>query len=554
MKVAFLGNYSIQFLVKLFKTRNPDYSIYEGLYNSVDTEILNPLSDIYSFKPDILVIHESYFTIQDHFYSTDNNGLKATQFYEEKTTRIIHLIEFIKSKIPHIKIIYPLLLEYDDSVFGTHSLKSPKSLLYQVRMYNNEIIRYSQSNDYLLPINPLNYKDNNLANRNNLYFNADLHFTTEYLEVLSNRITQIINSIKGLITKCVVLDLDNTLWGGIVGEDGPLHIKIGDSGEGKYYKKLQLWLKQLKNRGIILAVCSKNDEEMAKEPFLKNPNMILQLADFSIFVANWENKADNIRLIKESLNIGYDSILFLDDNPAEREIVRQLIPEVVVPELPKDLTDSLDFLIQKNLFENRYFSENDKDRTLQYRAEFNRLKTKLNYNSIDEYLKSLGMIGIVRDFNPEDSDRISQLTLRSNQFNLRTIRYSKEEILDLITKPDYLTFTLKLSDKFGDHGLVGIAIIKLLNNQEAFLDSFLMSCRVLKRGAEDFLLNHLLFSLKSLKIRSLKGQFIRTKKNKLVNDFFENHQFRLEEKSESSYCLEVAKYKMIKNYITNENE
>ena len=547
MKIAFIGDNSIQFLIKNFSSNCTECSIYEGLYNSIDTEILNVEGDLYKYEPDVIVIHESYFSFQEIFYSIEEDDVKI-QFYKEKSERLINLYTFVKSNLPKVRLIYPLIHEYDDSVYGTYSLKYKKSLLYQIRKYNNIIIDYASTNEDFLLIHPINYKDSTLNNNNNLYFNADLHFSLEYINFLSDRIYQIVRSLKAHMIKCVVLDLDNTLWGGIVGEDGPLGIKVSGQGEGKFYKKFQLWLRQLKERGIILTVCSKNDDHIAKEPFQINGEMILRLDDFALFVANWENKADNITLIKETLNIGYDSILFIDDNPAEREIVSQKLPMVVVPDLPEDFTDTLDFLIKRNYFEVRSFSENDKKRTSQYKAEYERIKLKSNYTSIDDYLKSLDMVAKLNSFTVEDAERISQLSLRSNQFNLRTIRYSKDEILNIINSDSYFTYSLRLSDKFGDHGLVAIAIVKLNDKHEAFLDTLLMSCRVLKRGVEACLMNKIVEELKKRSVHTLIGEYLPTVKNGLVQNFLTDHQFHYSLEN-NLYSIKIDQFKTIKNYI-----
>ncbi|MDA8769752.1 HAD-IIIC family phosphatase, partial [Schleiferiaceae bacterium] len=488
----------------------------------------------------------------DLFYSITDYERKSI-FFNEKSQRLIDLYTFVKSYLPKVKIIYPLMHEYDDSVFGTYSLKSNKSLLYQTRKYNNSIIDYASDRDDFMLLHPINYKDSTLNNRNNLYFNADLHFSVEYIDFLADRIFQIIKSLKAQMIKCIVLDLDNTLWGGIVGEDGPMGIKVSGQGEGKFYKKFQLWLRQLKERGIILTVCSKNDDHIAKEPFQINSEMILRLDDFALFVANWENKADNITLIKETLNIGYDSILFIDDNPAERDIVSQKLSMVEVPDLPEDFTDSLDFLIRRNYFEIRSISDNDKDRTGQYKAEFERVKLRTNYGAIDDYLKSLDMCAKLMSFTVEDAERISQLSLRSNQFNLRTIRYSKDEILNIMNSDAYLTYSLRLSDKFGDHGLVAIAIVKLNEKDEAFLDSLLMSCRVLKRGVEAYLMNKIVEELKNHSYQTFKGEYLPTVKNGLVQNFLTDHQFHNLDKN-NLHTMELDQYITIKNYINESRD
>lgn len=545
MRVAFLGDSAIQFLLSRFKLRVKDYILFEGTYKSTDTDILDSSSELYKFSPDVVVIHESFFTFQENFYIHSEIN-QEIEFSDKQSQRLINLFKIIKSNLPKVKLVYPLILEYDDGVYGSYSIKVKSSLLYQIKRYNNVLIDFAFKEDDLILIHPINYLDKNLAISNSLFNTADLHFSIEYLDFIAARIKQILDSLKAVIIKCVVLDLDNTLWGGIIGEDGLNGIKIGGSGEGKFYRRFQLWLKQLKKRGIILAVCSKNDEQIAKEPFLFNPEMILRLNDISLFIANWDNKADNIKQIKETLNIGYDSFLFLDDNPAEREIVRQRLPSVNVPELPTDMTEALDYLIAQNYFETRSISSNDESRTDQYKAEFERVKAQATYSNIDDYLDSLKMTAIVKKFTHEDSERISQLSMRSNQFNLRTIRYSLREVTDLIDSSSYFTYTLRLQDKFGDHGLVAIAVIKRLNSSTVFLENFLMSCRVLKRGVEGFFMNRIVRDVAGLGIERIEGEYIRTTKNTLVENFLENHQFFFDG---NRMILDVNKFSEINNYI-----
>ena len=235
-----------------------------------------------------------------------------------------------------------------------------------------------------------------------------------------------------------ILDLDNTLWGGIVSEAGVRGIEIGNLGKGHAFTDFQIWLRELKRRGILLAVCSKNDESAAKAPFLEHPEMILRLDDFAVFVANWNDKAENIKEIQRSLNIGMDSMVFLDDNPFERELVRTMLPEVTVPELPADPADYLSYLKSLNLFETTAYSGEDAERTKQYQTEEKRKNLRDSAGSYEAYLESLQMTADIRLFDEFQVPRISQLCNRSNQFNLRTVRYSEKEIENIIKDPEQI--------------------------------------------------------------------------------------------------------------------
>ena len=233
----------------------------------------------------------------------------------------------------------------------------------------------------------------------------------EALPLVAKNTLDIIKSLNGKFYKCIILDLDNTAWGGIIGDDGVEKIQIGNLGIGKAFTEFQLWVKKLRARGVIIAICSKNSENVAKEPFKSHPDMILKLEDISVFVANWENKADNIRYIQQVLNISFDSMVFVDDNPFERNIVRENLPDVCVPEMPEDPAEFLEYLYSQNLFETTSFSNEDSDRTKKYQIESKRVAAKKKYTNENDFLKSLKMnceINSFNDFNiPRNSPTIS---------------------------------------------------------------------------------------------------------------------------------------------------
>ncbi len=302
----------------------------------------------------------------------------------------------------------------------------------------------------------------------------------------------IINATIGRFKKCLILDLDNTLWGGIIGDDGIEKIQLGDYKIGKAFVELQSFIKCLKERGIILAVCSKNTESIAKEAFEKHPDMVLRLNDIALFVANWENKVDNIKYIKDVFDVGFDSMVFLDDNPFERSMVKAHIPEITVPDLPEDPSLFLNYLRRENLFETSSFSEADEDRTKQYQIEADRKSYKKSFANEEDFLKGLGMECAIASFTPFAIPRIAQLTQRSNQFNLRTILYSEDDIQRISLSENYFTLSFNLKDKFSDYGLISAIIMeKRENNRSLFIDTWIMSCRVLKRNVEKFVLNEI---------------------------------------------------------------
>ncbi|NBU99544.1 MAG: hypothetical protein EBS19_15270 [Spirochaetia bacterium] len=304
-----------------------------------------------------------------------------------------------------------------------------------------------------------------------------------------------------------------------MGDDGVDGIALGHLGDGEAFVDFQHFILELKKRGIILAVCSKNEESNAKIPFLEHPEMVLKLDDIAIFIANWDNKADNIKIIKESLNIGYDSIVFLDDNPYERNLVRNFLPEVIVPELPEDPALYVRHISELNLFETSSYTDEDKTRSDMYKVEFERQKLQKKYSNLEDYLISLEMKITLKKFDDFNLPRIAQLIQRSNQFNLTTKRYSEVECKALMEDKNIIPLYCKLKDKYGDYGLISVVILKKIESS-FFIDEWIMSCRVLSRGVEQYIMNHVFSLATELNIESVLGLYSPTSKNSMVKDFY----------------------------------
>ena len=447
-------------------------------------------------------------------------------------------------------IIQLTFAEKDDAVFGGYAPKTDKSFLYQIKKLNMKLFEGCSQvkNVYLTDINSLyfSYGAKQVFDEK-IYYTAKMPIAVEMLPYLAEKVLSLVQALSGKFKKCVICDLDNTLWGGVIGDDGIDKIEIGELGLGMAFTALQRWLLELKNRGIILAVCSKNEEAAAKEPFLKHPDMILRLEDISVFVANWQDKASNIRQIQAALNIGMDSLVFLDDNPFERNAVKSLIPEITVPELPDDPALYLGFLQEQNLFETASYSEEDSDRTKQYQAEMGRKQLEQQFGSYDEYLESLEMIAEAKPFDSFHFPRIAQLTQRSTQFNLRTVRYSEAEI-EAISKDDkYITLYFTLKDKFGDHGLISVVILEK-QASSLFIHEWLMSCRVLKRGMEEFIVDKIIKVASENGYGTVTGEYIKTPKNAMVEKIYENMGFS--QTDDGKYTVETSAYIPHTTYIS----
>ncbi|MGA9868230.1 MAG: HAD-IIIC family phosphatase [Acetobacteraceae bacterium] len=357
---------------------------------------------------------------------------------------------------------------------------------------------------------------------------------------------------QGRSAKCLVLDLDNTVWGGVIGDDGMDGIVIGQGSPlGEAYVAFQDYCRELSRRGVILAVCSKNDEANALEPFERHPEMVLKRADIACFVANWSDKAANIRQIAHELNIGLDSLVFVDDNPFERNLVRRELPMVAVPEVGDDPTSYAGTIADAGYFEALSVTEEDRERTTQYQGNRARDALKSTATDLDSYLRGLEMRLMWRRFDRMGLQRIVQLINKSNQFNLTTRRYTDEDVLAVMDDPAALGLQLRLTDRFGDNGIIAI-VIGRLREHDVEIDTWLMSCRVLGRQVEPTTLNLIAEQARHLGARRLVGEYIPTKKNAMVKDHYARLGFTVVETTEqggSRVILDLAAFTPAQTFI-----
>jgi FkbH-like protein len=518
-----------------------DVQLFEAEYNQIDFLVLNTSSELYEIKPSYLLISESSEKLIQKFYAASRED--QLHFAEMQIDKLRQYLDTINNTFQCV-VIYSNFMEINDSVFGNYSSKTNASFLRQIRKINIELenLTFEYKN---LSINDLSSLQNqygrNFTFSSSIYANTGIIHSTEVLPFIGKNYVDMIKASQGKIKKCLILDLDNTLWGGVIGDDGMEGIQIGNLGIGETFSRFQMWIKQLKNRGIILAVCSKNEEKAALEPFNIHPDMVLRLEDIAVFVANWDNKADNIRHIQSILNIGFDSMVFVDDNPVERQIVRDNIPEVTVPELPEDPAEYLSFLQNLNLFETASYSHGDSDRTRQYQEESLRVHKKKSFVNEDDFLKSLNMKAIVSSFQKNDIPRIAQLSQRSNQFNLRTIRFSEEDLTQIVRDDQFKTISFKLSDSYGDNGLVCIILLKKIENEAYLIHTWLMSCRVLKRGLEHLVLNEIVEQCNTAGATKIIGEYLPTSKNEMVKNHYLNLGFKTTN-NDKQYALTISDY------------
>ncbi|KAI4448788.1 hypothetical protein C823_003315 [Eubacterium plexicaudatum ASF492] len=550
-KLVVLGNCATQFLAASIsgyaKLEGINLHVFDVDYNQIDVQLRDSDSETYQSKPDAVLIYLASHKLYEEFMRFEIE--ERVLFADEIMSRLETYWDLILCNCK-ARILQMNFTEINDKVLGNYSAKAQISFTYQIRKLNMLLQERMMQKSNVYPIDLLSVQiglGNHVFYDPVLYYTAKMPIALNALPYVASAITDVLKALQGKLKKCVILDLDNTIWGGVIGDDGLAGIEIGELGRGFAFTNFQLWLRQLRERGIILAVCSKNEESTAKEPFEKHKEMILRLSDISIFVSNWEDKASNIKMIQKKLNIGMDSLVFIDDNPFERNLVRTMIPEVTVPELPEDPARYLIYLQELNLFETIVFSDEDKNRTGQYQAEFKRNELKQSFSSIDGYLKGLEMIGEAKAFQQLDYPRIAQLTQRSNQFNLRTIRYTEDDIQRMAEDDRYLTFSYTLQDKFGDHGLIAVVIMEKISKKEVFVNTWIMSCRVLKRGMEGFIVNKMVEEAGKAGFEIIRAQYIPTAKNLMVKDIYKDMGFEMTQEYEYQLC--IKQYNRKNNFI-----
>lgn len=554
LKISLLGDTSTQFLATAIKgmgvERGYNIDLFEAEYNQVERQFMDPMSELYKFDSEFIVVFQSAHKLGEY-----HSLLTVEQQLTLADDRLGFVASICENPIlANKKIIYFNYPEIEDTIFGSYANKVDSSFTFQVRKLNYELMKLAEQypNLYICDIAGLQNKlGRDVMFASNIYTSTEMVLSIDALPYVASRVMDIVCAIKGQFKKCLILDLDNTVWGGVIGDDGLEGIQLGHGlGIGKAFTEFQMWIKKLKQRGIIICVASKNNEEIAKEPFEKHPDMVLKLDDIAVFQANWETKVDNIRTIQSILNIGFDSMVFLDDNPFERNMVRENIPGITVPELPQDPSDYLEYLYSLNLFETASYSNADKDRTKQYQVEAKRVSLSKTFTNEADFLKSLNMVSTVSGFTKFNTPRVAQLSQRSNQFNLRTIRYTEADIAAMADDSNVIDLSFTLEDKFGDNGLVAVVIMKKKDTEKLFIDTWFMSCRVLKRGMENFTLNTIVERARAAGYKKIIGEYLPTPKNKMVETHYPELGFaKIEDATTAQYALDVENYKPLKCYI-----
>jgi FkbH-like protein len=527
-KIAVLGSSTTHQLVDMvdlyLQAGRINAQFYEADYGTLHQEFLDSSSGLHRFRPDFVLIVVSWRDLKERPAMSD--GAEEVRRRVQAEVSGWSALWRIAQEELGAQVIQSNFAAPPWRVMGNLDSRHPAGFSRFISLVNTALAEAAPAEVTLHDVDQLSAASGRWEwGDERFYHQAKLPCSPEYLVDYAHSLASLLLAQLGAGKKCLVLDLDNTLWGGVIGDDGLGGIRLGQGEpESEAFLAFQRYAKALGDRGVILAVCSKNTDAVAREVFEKHTEMVLRMEDISCFMANWDDKATNLARIAEQLNIGLNSLVFFDDNPAERSIVRQLRPEVAVPEVPSDPAYYIRALDRQRYFEALTISAEDLKRTEFYRADSQRQALGSSAKDLDAFLQSLEMVARIEPVADATLERTVQLIGRSNQFNLTTRRYSNADILNFTQNPNWLTCTITLRDRFGDNGLISVLLAKT-ESDALVVDTWLMSCRVLKRGVERVLLNSIVEQAKERGLKRIVGEYIPTPKNGLVRDHYQSLGF-----------------------------
>jgi FkbH-like protein len=524
--------------------------LHIGAYGQYRQDLLDLHSSLHQFAPQFVL-----FSISARDTIAGVPLTATTKEIEETIAEAIRELRLLWRKARenfNATIIQQTFLNVTESVFGNYDRLVPGAPAQVVMQLNDQLSKAAaQDSVLLLDVARASERDGIDAWFDiGKWLHGKLEIAPEATTLCGDMIARIVAAQRGLSKKCLVFDLDNTLWGGVIGDDGLEGLVLGEgTAAGEAHLALQRYAKQLKARGVILAVCSKNDPAIAEAAFNDHPEMLLKRSDISAFVANWNDKAENLQAISDRLNIGLDSLVFVDDNPVERARIRQSLPMVTVPELPKDVAHYVRCLADAGYFEAVAFTSEDRQRTEQYAANAERESFFRLSGSLDDFLQNLQMSVAFGPFAAADLVRITQLFSKTNQFNTTTKRYSAEQMARFAAEEPTVTLQFRLLDKYGDNGLVS-AMILLPDHAhlEIFeIDNWVMSCRVFGRQLEFEAMNIAVEQARRRGGKALRAHYISTPKNGVISELYSSLGFctlndRTLREGGTCWFLDLTKY------------
>jgi FkbH-like protein len=537
LKIAFLSSYTIE-IIKSYvavELANIGYlsEQYFAPFNQFEQEVYNSDSELYKLKPDFIIIHmrieDVYPDISTRFIKYNDDELEKIEDsilgrysdilleIRKKTKSKIIIFDFADGRIKS-DLFYSSELVRSFHVF----LQNLNNKLYDLcsKVSSCHVVNYQQ---IISNFGLSNWGDLKL------YYMAKIPFNVNAQIKIAKILSRTINAVVRIPIKCIVLDLDNTLWGGVIGEDGLLGIQLGNNYPGNVFKDFQKTLLGLRDQGILLAIASKNNIKDVVEVFEKNTDCVLKMNDFSAIQVHWDDKAKSIERISQELNIGLDSIVFFDDNPVERLWIQEQLPDVKIIDVPDSPIGYIGSLIDSSYFDSLHTTKEDKDRHAQYKQQVKRSKLYKNSKTIDDFLKNLKMKVNIGHMSNVTINRLEQLINKTNQFNLTSKRYDSIDLEDIVSN-DGMVLWVSVKDCYGDNGIVGVAIIKDVLSKKWVLDSFLLSCRIIGRKIETVFLSEIVNIARDCGAQIIKGQYIYSKNNNLVSSFYKNHNFKLSDK------------------------
>ena len=532
VRLALLASSTIDHLLPAIRVaglrRRLLMEIHHAPYAQYRQQLFDPSSQLHRFAPDVVL-----------FSMTSNGtvpnvplGASAADADQALFGAVAELRELWRKARENFNavIIQQSFLDVSEPLFGSHERLVPGAPARVVARMNDLLAdAVTQEGVLLLDVDRAAARDGidawfDVAR----WLQAKIEIAPRSAPSYGDLLIRLIAAQRGQSKKCLVLDLDDTLWGGVIGDDGVEGIVLGEgSAVGEAHLRLQRYARQLNERGIILAVCSKNDPDIAEAAFREHPEMILQPSDIAAFVVNWKDKADNLIAISEQLNIGLDSFVFVDNNPVERARILESLPMVAVPELPADVACYVRCIADEGYFEAVSFTSEDRHRARQYAENKERHALREAAQSLDEFLRGLQMLVVFGPVLPVDLARATQLINKTNQFNTTARRYTTEELSRIASAPENITLQFRLADRFGDNGLVSVMLLCPARNEPGVLliDSWVTSCRVFGRQLEDEAMNIAVEAALSHGARALHADFIPTKRNGVISDLFERLGF-----------------------------
>lgn len=519
VRVAVLGDVATQHycqaLAAILKLRGFWPQIYEAEFDVIRQEVLNGRSGLYVHRPEAAILFHAVQALAPRFSAAADK----LAFTEDVAAELESLwTRLLASGMAVVQHLFAIPIERP---LGNQTPAYAESFAGAVARLNALVVERARPLGVRLVDTEwqASYFGKRVWFDERLWCQARQALSPSYLPALAKATSDVLLLGLGTMVKCVVVDLDNTLWGGVLGDDGPEGIEIGQTEVGLAFRRVQEALSELRARGVLLAICSRNHEAAVRSVLDTHPDMLLRSSDFSAIVANYGEKVTNLLAIRDRLNISFDAMVFLDDSPFEREMVRRALPSLCVPDLPEDPSSVLDALARWGLFEGLPATAEDRARTRYYADEAGRTAQRERFEGLEQYLADLGMEGEVVPFDAYTKSRVLQLVQRSNQFNLTTLRYSEAELTALAQDPGVELLCLRLKDRFGDYGIISVCIGRR-NGETLSIDSWIMSCRVLGRGVEELMLGLLGGAARRLGCRRLVGRYIPTAKNALVADLY----------------------------------